>query len=316
MPGPGGGSRGGGFGGGSRGGSFGGGSRGGFGGGSRGGFSGGSRPGGTGHRPPVYRPPVHVHHRPPVVHYGGGGGGCLNGCLGLSLAPFVIIVFIVIVVVNLFNSLLFNTSSDSDDYYSEQAFQQYANDQYYNEFGTLSDYENNLLLVFLVNEEADGYYCIAWIGDNVDSQISNMFGNEQTEFGSAVLSSIDDSYYEYSLSSSLATIMETMRDEVASLGLESSFRTGAGNASFKSHVTNYSSLSITEATVNTALQSFSDQTEIPTVIVIEDMDEVFGSEGGMNPIALSITIGIIAFGVYFIIKAVRKNKNEESEAAE
>lgn len=328
MPGPGGGSRGGGFGGGSRGGGFGGGSRGGFGGGSRGGFGGsrpggmgGMRPGGFGHRPPMHRP-IHIH-RTPIIHTryggggGGGGGGCIGGLFGLMLVPIVIFLIVIVLFSNVIGMFSFGGGDGIN--YDEEKFQQYANEQYKAEFGMTSEYENNLLIVFLVNEKNDGYYTIAWIGDNVRSEISYMFGNEETEFGYAMLSSVGE-YYAYSLSSSLASVMETMTSEISSLGLDSPFRSGVSDSvSYTSHITNHSNISVTESTVNAALRKFTEETGIPAVIVVDDMEEVFGgfSLNNVDPITLSLMIGVVAFAVYLIVRYVRRRKNEaEADTAE
>ena len=147
MPGPGGGSRGGGFGGGSRGGGFGGG-------GSRGGgFGGGSRGFGGG-----FGGPHHHHHygywgpRRPFFGgwYGRGyGGGCLGGLLGILLLPIILLLVVSILLVSIVGSAVANVANGGSIYYDEAAFQQYADDQYAAEFSSYSNYENNILIVFL-----------------------------------------------------------------------------------------------------------------------------------------------------------------------
>ena len=117
MPGPGGGSRGGGFGGGSRGGGFGGG---GFGGGFGGGHRGGPHFGGYHYGP---RGP-HFHR-----HYGYGGGGCLGGLLGMLMAPIIILFAAVVGFFGLFGSALTNISNGGQVQYNERTFQDYANEQ-------------------------------------------------------------------------------------------------------------------------------------------------------------------------------------------
>ena len=64
-------------------------------------------------------------------------------------------------------------------------------------------YEDNLLVVFLIDKSRDGYYAIAWVGDNVEDEINLMFGNEYTEFGKVTTRSIA-SNYEHSLGKNLA----------------------------------------------------------------------------------------------------------------
>lgn len=310
MAGPGGGSRGGGFGGGSRGGGFGGGRSGGFGGGSRGSFGGGH----------------HHHHghyyggwgwgwRPRRYYY--GGGGCLGGLLGLMIAPVIMIAFAFIMIMSALGTLF----SGGGVHYNERAFQDYAAMQYEAKFGNSGDaYEDNLLVVFLTNEEADGYYTIAWIGDNVRMEISDMFGNEYTTFGRAMLNSINSEDYTYSLSSNLARAMEKMTAAVESLGLDSGFYDHYSHArSPESHVTNFTSLSINENTVERSLKEFTESTGIPAVIVIDSMEKVFGV-GFSRDDVITILIGLLFLGVaiFLIVQAVKgykegKKKEKEQE---
>ena len=142
MPGPGGGSHGGG---GARGG-------GGF---SGGGFSGGSH--GGGFNGGFNHHPGGGHHHGP--HFGGGWhhgprvyrrGGCFSGV-------FIIGIFIIM---TLFYFLPTNdTNVEYIDYnveiYDENTFQDYANKQYEKEFGETEAYEDNILLVFLADDEKE-----------------------------------------------------------------------------------------------------------------------------------------------------------------
>ena len=299
MPGPGGGSRGGGFGGGSRGG-------GGFGG---GGFGGGSRGGGFGG--------YHHHrgfgggwyHRP---YYYGGGGGCLSGLLGMLMLPIILLVVVGVLLVGTIGSAVSSVINGGDVYYDEATFQRYADEQYAAEFSSYSNYENNLLLVFLVNEESDGYYTIAWVGDNIHSNINYMFGDETTTFGRVVRGTINSEYYAYSLDSNLATVMDQMGNRVEALNLPSSFRTEKPSENPPtSHLTNKSSLSMTEETVNDALKSFTEKTDIPAVIVVDTMENVFGKTIPIDHIIVLIVLFALAgLAIYLIVRALKKSKEE------
>jgi uncharacterized membrane protein len=315
MAGPGGGSRGGGFGGGSRGGGFGGGSRG-------GGFGGGPRPGGFGghhHRPHHHH---HFFHRPffgwrrPFFGYG-YGSGCLGGMMGMMFIPVVLIFVVISLVLSLFGNIgnaITNVGNGGDYAYSEEKMQDYANAQYTAEFDDAKEFEDNILIVFLVDEQREGYYTIAWVGDNINYQINYMFGNQYTEFGRAMMNNIS-SYYEYSISKNLATVINEMSAEIVDLKLNSSFETNNGSpAGYESHVTNHSSLEVNEETVNNALKLFTANTDIPIVIVIDDMGEVFDKEvagADIATILLAVVIGGAA--IYFLVMAI-KGKNNPTDS--
>lgn len=324
MPGPGGGSRGGGFGGGSRGGSFGGGSRGGFGGGSRGpgGPGGGRGPGGPrpggfgGPRGGFGGPRPGYHHGPHHWGFFGprwgrryyGGGGCLGSFMGLIIT---LIVVALLVVVFAFSSIR-NIASGGQVMYDESKMQAYASEQYEKEFGSS---ENALCVVFLTGDEAQGYYTIAWIGDNIKTEINNMFGNEYTEFGEAVNKYVSSDYHAYSLDKSLASVMDYMTEQIKSLNLASSFdRTMETGYEKTSHLVNYSELSMTESTVNYSLENFTEQTGIPAVIVVDDMQEVFGKTLATYDIVMVIILIVIA--VVIIVKYVKGSRGNNSEQSD
>lgn len=296
MPGPGGGSRGGGFGGGSRGGGFGGGG-GGFGGGRYGGHR-----GGFGYRGGWYGPRYY------------GGGGCLGGLLGILLLPIVMLIVAAVLLVSIVGSAISNVAQGGSIYYDEAKFQDYADEQYAAEFSKYSNYENNLLIVFLTNEEADGYYTIAWVGDNIDTKIINMFGDETTAFGRVVQNSINREYYKYSLDSNLASVMDQMGDRIEALNLPSSFRNEKPTENAPtSHLTNHSQLSLTEETVNDALKEFTEKTSIPAVIVVDTMENVFGKTIPLGDIIIVILILVlIGVAIYMIVRAIKNRKEEDN----
>lgn len=282
MPGPGGGAHGGG------------GGRGGFGGGGfGGGFGGGPR--GFGHGPRFHG-----------SYYGGpwrgrgyyGGGSCLGGLIGMIMIPIIAVVVGIMVLVAFLNGSLI--------VYDEDKMQDYAYEQYVQEFGApeaADAYEDNLLLVFLTNETATDYYYIAFVGDNLVDDVADLFGNEYTALGRALTYEIP-SDFEYSLSGDLAAVMENMADEIVDLRLESPYYELTDHSgAVESHLTNRSSLHLNEATVLRGLTTFTEQTGIPAVIVIGSMEEVLGTGTENGGGGLSVALPII-FGVVLIVVAV------------
>ncbi len=324
MPGPGGGARGGG---GSRGG--GGFSGGGFhGGGHRGGFGGGPHHGGGFNRPPHHGGMHHEphfgggwYHRP--RHYG-GRGGCLSGIIILFIFGFIF-----------FSSLnesvnVITQEPPVNSIYNENIFQDYVNEQYKKEFGNSTAYEDNILLVFLTEDENYyDYYYIAWVGDHIATDINYMLGNENTELGKAISSSINTSSYKYSLDTNLAQIIEYLKNQIVSENIDNSFLCDETHIQVASHLTNKTSIEMTEETVNTALQSFTDATGIPIVIVVDDIDDVFlaptqqitqtstafSSEISFSNIFIIIVVitALIALVVFLVIRNKRKMKDLEND---
>lgn len=302
MPGPGGGSRGGGFGGGSRG-SFGGGSHGGFGGGSRGGFGGHHGGFHSGFHGNFYRPRMRFY-TPFFGRRRYYGGGCMSGLASI----IIVIMFMIGIIGTTLVSAINTIASGGAVVYNEREFQTYADAEYAKEFGASED---GLLLVFLTEESADGYYAIAWCGDNLPTRIKDLFGDETTVFGRTVTSYINNEYYAYSLDSNLASIMEKMADYIRDINHNSALQKPNGFGDFKPHMNNYTEFSLTEATVNNGLEYFYNKTAIPTVIVVDDMEKVFGKTFFTDDVKMLMFALLI---LAILLFAVFKNRNKDNNS--
>lgn len=293
MPGPGGGGHGGGFGGGGHGGGHGGG----FGGGHGGGF--GGRSGG-------------FHHGP----RGPRRGGCFfspfymgGGCLGALLAPLICAVLAVVLLIGFVAGGFGTLAKGGTVRYSEEKMQDYAKRQYpaiYDPSGTT--YEDNLLIVLTLNEDMQTYYCIGWVGDNLCSDVNNLFGDEYTRLGNAVQSSINGSGYQYSLGADLASVAEKMQAAIEDLRVEDVYRSDKAESHTAGKVYNYSAKAEFNAeTVDTALADFTEATGISMSIVVADSADVFGrSLNTAAIIALLLSVVLLALAVVGIVRYVRR----------
>lgn len=236
--------------------------------------------------------------------------------MGMLMLPVILLVLVVALLFSTVSSTITTVANGGSVMYDEAVFQDYAYDQYDLAFHDSGAYEDNLLIVFLVNEERDGYYTIAFIGDNVRDEINYMFGNEYSEFGSAMQSSISD-YYAHSISANLAAMINKMTDEVTALDLESSFRKeSTPSSSAKAELVNDTDLRISDETVGDALNAFTEQTGIPVVLVVEDMETVFGKAlSPENIFTIILLIGAAALCIFFIVRAGRKRKEAEENGS-
>ena len=314
MAGPGGGSRGGGFGGGSFGG---GGSRGGgFGGGS---FGGGHHGGFGGHHHGHYHG-HHHYHRPgffffrPRYYYHGGyyGGGCLGALLGAFLAPIIILLMVAMLAVGFLGDAITNIRNGGSIVYDEETFQDYANAHYYREFSDSTAKEANMMFFVLTSENYDGFYMIAWVGDDIRYEVNEMFGDEYTEFGTTALSTINTEMYKYSLDTDIAALAVKMADKVAAKGYFSNLKQGKPLATgVDSHLVNASNVQLTEDTVNEGLEYFHEKTDIPLVVVVDEAEDVFGITPPTGDyILVAVFAGLIVLAVVLIVKAVRARKEK------
>lgn len=285
MPGPGGGGHGGGFGGG-----FGGG------GGFRGGFGGG-------HRPP----------RPGFFFMPFWGGGCL----GALFAPIICMVLAIVLMIGVIGGGLTTLFRGGNVVYNENKMQDYANRQYATIYDPSSaTYEDNVLIVFLTNEDGQSYYCIGWVGDNLKSQVSDLFGDEYTALGSAMQSSINTSSYRYSLGSNLAQATEKLQASVEDKNLDTVYRAQKAESHEAGKVYNRSNsdLQINTEIIDAALKNFTDSTDISMSIVIADAKDVFGKSLNTSAIlALLLCIILIVYAVVAIVRYVKRRKGNADD---
>ncbi len=232
----------------------------------------------------------------------------------MIMFPVIMLLVVAVMLFSIIGSSVTNVANGGTIKYDEAQFQNYADMRYSEEFAAHTAYENNILLVFLTNEECNEYYCIAWVGNNIASEINAMFGDEYTAFGQTVRGSINSEYYEFSLSSNLAMMMDKMTVNVERLGLSSSFRREVSNTDpAPSRVVNYSNISITNETVDLALADFTEATDIPTVIVVDTMENVFGKTLFITDIFHIIILLIFAgVAIYLIINGIKQNKKNKN----
>ncbi len=290
MAGPGGGARGGG---GGRG--FGGG----FGGGGGGRSFGG---GGRGFGGPYYRGPR---------FYGGFWGPRFffgGGLFGLFMLPAILILIAGMMLLNVFNSAFNSVLTGGEIRYDENKFQDYANSQYIAEFGDLADGEDGLLIIIAVEDENYNEYAyIAWVGDDINQQINDMFGAYGTEFGNAVHNSaIAAGSYKYSLDTGIASVMNQMQSRITALDLHSSYVCNTDKSAYTSHIINRTEMELNEAKINTALTDFTQATGIPAAVIVEDADEILPRD--FDIVSVVIAVGLIALAIFFIVKALNDRK--------
>lgn len=240
------------------------------------------------------------------------GGGCLSSLL----SPIILILFLVIISFSMCQNGLEIRQEDSN--YSEEALQDYANEQYARYFSGHGDYEDDLLLVVLTDEDNSSYAYIAWVGDHVVYDISDLLGNNDTLLGQTMASCINATNYKYSLDSNLAQVMDTLTEKIQSLDLTTSLTCG-GSGKVITDFANHTSLPMTESTVTDALDRFAQATGISVVIVVEDSEEVFGSNShtvSASSVSRGFTIVIVTLAillaiVLIIVRNRKKSRNQD-----
>ena len=194
--------------------------------------------------------------------------------------------------------------------YDEVTFQAYADDCYRSVFGDSTAYEDNILIVFLTDEACENYYCITWVGDHIVTRVNDMFGGAGSTFGRAIENSVNATTYVYSLDSDLARAIGRMEEAVTTLNTDVYHSCKEQHVQVEPQFVNRTSLDLTEATVTDALVSFTEKTEIPIAIVVDDMEAVFGrTMPGEYVMTLLIAGVFFAVGIFLIVRAVKEKRN-------
>jgi hypothetical protein len=241
------------------------------------------------------------------------------------MAPVIIIIFFAFALIYMLLPAgnAGNVQASPDDFgqnYDEAAFQRAADAKYSQFFDHGATYEDNILLYFLVEDECEDIYFIAWVGDNIAYEVSEHFGNNYTTLGQLVSSHVAN-YYAYSLDSNLASLMGEMEKVIVSEGLPSSFNVEPSKMTQPSEsklvdLTGSGEPQLTAATVNAALESFTEATGIRTVICVDYIENVFPTpQRASRGISGSAIFMVIAIGILVvaIVISVNSNKNRKKK---
>jgi hypothetical protein len=102
-----------------------------------------------------------------------------------------------------------------------------------------------------------------------------------------------------------------MGNEIASLGLESSFKYETDGARATSHLTNHSEMQIDDTSrINEKLVEFTKKTGIPAVIVVADETDVF-VPSDFSWVGIVLVVALVGVAIFLIVRTVKKNKEEE-----
>lgn len=205
--------------------------------------------------------------------------------------------------------------SDFGKNYDEAAFQRAADEKYATYFDSGATYEDNLLLYFLVDEKCEDIYFIAWVGDNINYEISELFGGNGTEFGQSIGNNVAN-YYAYSLDSNLAAVVNDMEKLIVNKGIPSfkhETKPAAASESRLIDLTYEGAPELTASTVNAALASFTEATGIRTVICVDYIDNVFEPARSVSGASIFMIVAILLLIVVIVVVAIssKKKKNKE-----
>ena len=194
--------------------------------------------------------------------------------------------------------------------YNEKTFQDFAYREYYKAFSETDEYEENILLVFLTTEEGIEYYYIGFVGNDLNDDVKELFGNEYTELGMAIETSVNQSGYWYSLDSNLSSVIGKMASKVEKIqGLIASEDQSTDYPYSKT--VNYTDFNVNAKTIDKALLDFSSRTGIDIALVVEDAEDVFETDYSSMIIGILVILAFGGVGVFLIVKGVNAYRDRD-----
>ena len=191
-------------------------------------------------------------------------------------------------------------------YYDEAKLQDYAMEQYKDQFGNSED-----AILLVEDEQMYSYAYLPMVGWHVDDRVSAVF-DSRGALGSSMNSNIDE-YYKYSLEGDLRSVISDMTAAVKQLGLSSSYPDTCycERDSLRPMAIDRTDLDLNTEIIKKELETFKSETGIPMRIIIEDADdeEAFGrgfSSEDIGNIVISAIMITIAVVLIIIIAKNRK----------
>ena len=137
-----------------------------------------------------------------------------------------------------------------------------------------------------------------------------MFGDEYTALGRTLDFYMSEDY-RHTLSRALSNTVNKLESDITALNLSSNHTCSDTHTQVNSHLTNLSELVIDSELVNDALTRFTASTDIPIVIVVDEMEDVFGKTMPFELVlTLLVAAAFIGVGIYLIVRVVKNNKKK------
>lgn len=182
----------------------------------------------------------------------------------------------------------------SPDY--EEELHDYANMQYHTVFRKSNRYENNILLLYVVNEDGTAFDAIAWVGDDVPSKTKFMLSRDEIKQG------INENDYINQLSSDISIFIENLAQEVQP----------AEKPSTKIYsVDNQSNLYVDTKQIEASLETFSNMHGYGVSVIIADYDDVLAKEVDWMPILIISAVSAVM--AYYLVKRYKPKKRKRQK---
>lgn len=239
------------------------------------------------------------------------------GLFGLLSGPIFALIMVSIMMVVLGGMLFSSIGEKKIDYSSDVAFD-YAMERYDEAFSKGSvGYEDKILLIFFTNDGYTEYDYYTMNGDHLTNAAYGLMRDDRSSaLTSALERNISQTGYKDTLGRNLSCFVDDMAVEFS--GISNPFTCSEDpHVNGPSQLVNRSELAISAELVNASLKTFTEQTGIQFVIVVDDAAAVFGYERPSGLIFALIFLLVFAIVVIVsmvgIVKNWKKNKQNKND---
>ncbi|MBQ8288143.1 MAG: hypothetical protein IJX76_05155 [Clostridia bacterium] len=238
-------------------------------------------------------------------------GGTIAGLAGI-LSILLILSFYIIVVGVETTADVFGVLLGDGAIYDEEILQEYADEQYAAEFAASPALEDNLLIVILVEPDCQEYHYYARVGSHVAPELAELYAHNDSAFSRAIYEAVEQGSYENSLSGDLVNLLSRM-DDATWEAYDDRLVICQETSTNDDRLINRTDLELRVGTINRQLK----KTTFSTVLLVEDMREVYGYHIPLKELLIAITTLLAVAGIVLrVIRLFRRSSVGEEKTPE
>ena len=236
------------------------------------------------------------------------------GLLNVIMTPIIILVIATAILIYNLVSLIGVLVNGGEIVYDQTVLDEYVSKAYNGAYETSSAKESGLAIIFFHNEDTNAVEYLVSPGSNISSYVTEIFGTE-SEFGKYLNENVHKDSYKETLASDLSSAIIHMADKVAELDLISNFVKNHDLSNMPvSHLVDNTAFALDASTVNSALNTFTEATGIPVVMVVDSAEAVFGrtipTTDILMVVLILVVIGLVTASMVKKIKAYKTMEND------
>lgn len=237
-----------------------------------------------------------------------------NGIIGLAgCVAFIIIIAFYFMVIGVETTAdVLGVLLGKGAIYDEEVLADYADQQYAEVFADSPATEDNLMIIILVDPDCEEYHYYARVGEHIGHNVANLYAHDDSKFSRVVESCIERGAYGNTLSQDLVYVLSRMNATTDSVPDDQRFTCEEPHYT-NDLLINRSHLELREGVINRQLN----KTTFTTVLLVEDMRDVYGYHVPLKELLIAITALLAAAGiVLLIVYLIRKPPTKREKLPE